>query len=243
MRDIRVKFATKREEFEEAFELLAANDQARGYEAPSDKPYPFTPYHALPGTVTLVAEHDGRIVATLSLVPDTAILGLPMESIYGEEIAQLRGEGRRMAEAISLADSNLTIREFVQAFKSLIKLAMQYHKRCGGDTLVIVANPLHRGFYQKVLGFESLGPQRYYPSVQDHPAEAYLLDIELMKANFLEVYQEVFEEDLPEAVLTANRWSEAQVRRFGKRSTQVDEQTLENLLEAIDGSEGLPLWD
>src|SRR5262249_20006370 len=37
-RDIRVKIASERSEFEQAFGLLAANHRARGYEAPSDKP-------------------------------------------------------------------------------------------------------------------------------------------------------------------------------------------------------------
>ena len=162
-RDIQVKIATEQAEFEEAFALVAANYRARGYESPGDKPYRFTPYHALPTTVTLVAKHEGKVVATLSLVPDTEFLGLPMESIFGEEIAGLRQEGRKMAEAISLADSGLSIREFVQVFKAMIRLGMQYHASRGGDTFVITVNPRHRSFYQKVLGFESLGPRRILP--------------------------------------------------------------------------------
>jgi hypothetical protein len=241
-RDIQVKIATEHEEFEEAFELLAANYRARGYEAPSDKPYRFTPYHALPGTVTLVAKHEGRVVATLSLVPDTEILGLPMESIYGPEIEQLRREGRKMAEAISLADMGLSIREFVQVFKALIKLAMQYHNLREGDTWVITVNPRHASFYQKVLGFTSLGPQRSYPTVQNAPAEAYLLDLDLMRANAPQMFKEVFEDDLPESVLTAGQWSADRIRYFGSRSTQVDSQALEELIDTIESSERLTVW-
>ncbi len=241
-REIRVKIATEAEEFEGAFELLAANYRARGYEPAGDKPFRFCPHHALPGTVTLVAEHDGKIVATLSLVPDTDLLGLPMESIYGEEVVGLRREGRRMAEAICLADTGLSIREFVQVFKSLIKLAMQYHTSRGGDTWVIVVNPRHAGFYQKVLGFEAMGPQRSYPSVQNAPAVAYLLDSDLMKANAPAMFEEVFGEDLPEAVLSAHEWSVDRVRYFGGLSSQVDEETLDGLLESIDNCEGSPRW-
>ena len=235
-REIRVKIATEQGEFEQAFALLAENYRARGYEAPGDKPYRFTPYHALPGTVTVVAKHGEKVVATLSLVPDTDVLDLPMESIYGDEIAQLRREGRKMAEATSLADNGLSIREFVQVFKSLIKLVMQVHARNGGDVWVITVNPRHRNFYQKVLGFVPLGPQRSYPTVQDHLAEAYLLDVTTMAENTPAMFQEIFGEKLSEPILTAAEWSIARVRYFGSRSTQIGAQQLEELLDALEYS-------
>jgi hypothetical protein len=232
-RDIQVKIASELHEFKQAFELLASNYRARGYEAPGEKPYRFTSYHALPGTVTLVAVDHGRVVATLTLVPDSDLLGLPMESIYGREVARLRRQGFRPAEAICLADSGLSIREFVQVFKALIKLAMQYHARRSGDSWIITVNPRHSNFYQKVLGFVPLGPQRSYPTVQNHPAEAYLLTVASMAANAPQMYQEVFGEPLPESVLTAPRWSEEHVRYFGARSSQLDEPTLKKLLNGL----------
>jgi hypothetical protein len=236
-REIRVKIATERGEFEQAYELLAANYRARGYEAPGDKPYRFTPYHALPGTVTLVALNQERVVATLTLVPDTKILGLPMESIYGPEVAQLRSAGLHPAEAISLADTSLSIREFVQVFKSLIKLAMQYHAANGGDSWIITINPRHSSFYQKVLGFVPMGSKRSYPTVQNHPAEAYLLTSKIMADNAPQMYQEVFGEDLPPAVLNVAHWSEEHLRYFAARSSQLDENTLEELLASIDAAD------
>jgi hypothetical protein len=233
-RDIRVKIATERHEFEQAYELLATNYRACGYEGASDKPFRFTPFHALPGTVTLVALHQKRVLATLTLVPDSDTLGLPMETIYGPEVAQLREAGLRPAEAISLADTDLTIREFIQVFKALIKLAMQYHGRRGGDSWIITINPRHRSFYQKVLGFTPLGPQRSYPTVQNHPAEAYLLTAVTMAANAPQMHQEVFGEELPDPVLTAGHWSEEHVRYFGARSSQLDERELDALLDSLD---------
>jgi hypothetical protein len=232
-REIRVKIASENQEFEQAFELVAENYRARGYEPKGDKPFRFTPHHALPGTVTLVALDEHRVCATLTLVPDSEVLGLPMESIYGPEVAQLRSDGFHPAEATSLADSGLTIREFVQVFKALIKLAMQYHARHGGDSWIITVNPRHSAFYQKVVGFIPLGPKRCYPAVQNHPAEAYLLTAASMQAGAPEMYQQVFGEELPEPVLTAAGWCEEHVRYFGARSSQLDEPALEDLLIAI----------
>jgi hypothetical protein len=242
-RDIRVKIATEHVEFKQAFELVATNYGSRGYDSDSEKPYRFTPSHALPGTIVLVAKHEGRVVATFSLVPDNAILGLPMECIYGEEVAQLRKEGRRLGETISLADSGLTAREFIQVFKTMIKLGMQYHKSRGGDAFVIVVNPRHSGFYQKVLGFTPLGPERSYPSVQNHPAEAFVLDIERMKTSAPQIYQEVFGKDLPESLLTAGQWSATRVRKFGRQSSQIDGEALEELLAKISETGGRALWE
>jgi hypothetical protein len=206
-RDIRVRIATERSELEGASALLAPGPRARGAGCPGNESYLLTPHRGLPGTVTLVAVDAGRVVATLSLVPDSADLGLPMERLYGPEITHLRQDGRRLAEAVGLADAGLTIREFVQVFKALCTLAVQYHAGRGGDTWVIAIDPRHRNFYERVMGFVPLGPQGSSPTVQDQEPSsgAYLLDLELMAANAPQMYREVFEDPLPAAVLAAPR--------------------------------------
>src|SRR4051812_20284227 len=239
-REIQVKIASNREELEGAFRLLAANYRARGYEKSSTKRFRFTPHHVLPDTVTLVAKHEGRVVATLSVVPDTLLCGLPMECIYGAEVDALRREGRRLAEATSLADQGLGVREFVRVFKTLIMVGMQYHIHRGGDSWVISVNPRHRAFYLKVLGFVPLGPRRAYPTVEGHPAEAFLSGVDLLKARAPEMYKEVFGEPLPEAVLRTPRWSPRRVDYFGKRSTQGDGRRIRDILSHVERFGGPP---
>src|SRR5262249_26292122 len=68
-RSFQVKIASTREEWKEAFELVCSNYQARGYEAPLSSKVRFTPYHALPDTVTVIAKHQGKVVMTFTLVP------------------------------------------------------------------------------------------------------------------------------------------------------------------------------
>ena len=242
VRDIRVKIASDIDEWEQAFRLVAANYRARGYDVPGSLPYRFTPHHALPETVILVAKHGDRVVATLSLIPDTTWLGLPMESIYDAEVTQLRRQGRRLAEATSLADASLSLREFVRVFRALITLAMQYHVSRGGDSWVITVHPRHRNFYQKILGFVPLGSCRAYPAVQGHPAEAYILDVELMKVHAPEMHQEVFGKPLPEHVLAVPGWSPERVRHFGSRSSQADREAIEEVLDVVEHSGSLGPW-
>jgi hypothetical protein len=203
-RDIEVKIASNRDEWKEAFQLVANNYQACGYEAPLASKVRFTPFHALPDSVTFVAKHAERVVMTFTLVPDNTLLGLPLESIYKEEVKGLRRQRRRLAEIISLAaDKEVNMREFRQVFVTLIKLSFNYHVSRGGDTWVITINPRHRDFYTKAMGFTELGPPRSYSAVLDHPAEAYYLDVELLKTHGPKMYQDIFGAPPPGEALVA----------------------------------------
>jgi hypothetical protein len=241
-RTLEVRIASERADLESAYQMLAANYQARGYEAPSTKLLRYTPYHVLPDTITIVAKHGDRVVATLSVVPDTSLLGLPMECAYGSEIADLRSRGCKLGEATSLADRDLSTREFIQVFKTFIKLGIQYHARLGGNSWVITVNPRHSNFYRKVIGFEPLGPRRTYPMVQDHPAEAFVGDVEKMKANAPEMHRFVFGEPLPDPILEAPPWSAEQVAYFGGHSTQTDRRTIRDIGLWVQHFGSSPRW-
>ena len=230
-RAIDVKIASTQSEWEQAFQLAASSYQARGYETPGANRLRFTPYHALPDTLTLVAKHEDRVVATFSVVMDNTLLGLPMEDVYPDEIAALRHQGRRLAETTTLADAGLSIREFIQVFLSLIKLAMQHHRSHGGDTPVIVVNPRHRQFYTKMLGFVPMGCLRTYAAVQDHPAEAFWVDYDLLKVNAPKMYEEIFETDLPREAMFAPKIPRHLIRQFSEQSSLCDLDEIEKILE------------
>jgi hypothetical protein len=231
-REIVVKIASEADEWEQAFQLVAANYQERGYEA-ADKAYRFTPYHTLPDTTVFVAKCEGRVVATFSLVADNTLLGLPMEAIYGEEIAALRRQGKRLAEVTSLAAADLGQREFLQVFMALIRLMKQYHVSRGGDTWVITVNPRHRNFYCKVLGYRTLGPCKAYAAVGDAPAEAYVLDRDTMRAEAPRAHEQIFGEWLPPAALTGVPVSRPFIRYFWAESNPAGAARLESLLSNV----------
>jgi hypothetical protein len=236
-RTIRVKIASEREEFEQAFRLVADRYKERGYEAPGAGEYRFTPYHALPGTVTFVAKEGDRVVATLSLVPDNASLGLPLEALYAEEVGRLRDEGRTLAEVTCLAEEGLNPREFMRVFSALIRLTCQYHVRRGGDTWVITVNPRHRSYYSKVLGFVPLGPCRSYATVGDHPAEAFYLDVDEMRETVPQKHWEIFGEVLPWPIVTATARPADHAAFFGPQSSQSDYRTILKVLADAGGSD------
>ena len=242
-REIRVGFAREPWEYQQAFGLLAVNYQSRGYHDPDSRPFRFTPYHILPETATFVARDAGRVVATMSLVPDTRLLGLPMESIFGPEVASLRGEGRRLGEVTSLADRDLSPREFLPVFMALIRLTLQYHLRRGGDTWALTVNPRHAGFYRKVLGAVPVGGSRSYPSVNGHPAEAFWLDRETLRTNVPAKHREFFAEDLPVPALTAAERGPGHVRYFCNRSDLAGRPAVEEMLRTVELFGSPPRWD
>lgn len=218
-RDIQVKFASTRDEWEQAFQLVADQYQTRGYEEVGTD-CRFTTYHALPDTVVLVAKTQGRVVATFSLVPDNTLLGLPLEGLYKSEVKELRRRGHRLFETGSLAERGLNTREFLQVFLALMQLGWQYQVARGADTTVITVNPRHSAFYTRLHGFMPLGPRRSYDKVQGHPAEAFYLSPELMAARVPEMRQRMLGQALPAEVLVAPALPRHLVYYFAARSSQ-----------------------
>jgi hypothetical protein len=232
-RDIEVKIASERSEWEEAYQLVAQNYRSRGYEAADTRGLRFTAFHALPDTTTFVAKHAGHVVATLSLVQDNTLMGLPMECIYGPEILALRQQGRKLGEVTSLADTGLGVREFLQVFVTMIKLMVNFHVGLGGDACVISVNPRHRSFYSKVMGFVSAGPCRSYPCVQDAPAEAYVVTLALMKANAPKMHDELVGEVLDPHVLTRTAMPAHLIRHLGSNSSQTNLREVQEILDYV----------
>ncbi len=238
-RKIEVKIASEPWEWDQAFTLVTETYRGRGYEAANTRGLRFTAHHALPDTTTFVARQGTRVVATLSTVQDNRLLGLPMEAIYGPEIAALRQADRRIAEVTSLADTGLVMREFVPVFVALMRHMAQFLVRQGADALVISINPRHRKFYTKVMGFVPLGGQRSYPSVRGHPAEAYLLDVPLLRHRAPEMYRQIYGHSLRHEAFAHTPMSADLARSFASRSCRTSLHEVRDIL-AFVGRHGSP---
>jgi hypothetical protein len=241
-RDVQVEVAWRAEDWMQALALVAGTYRERGYEPDGPQRFRFTPHHALPDTAVFVAKDAGEVIATLTLVADNSLLGLPLECIYGPEIDQLRRAGRHLVEVTSLADKGLGVREFVPVFTALMRVMSQYGLLQDADTWVITINPRHRAFYQKVMGFVPLGPWRAYPSVQNHPAEAYLLDPALLKANAPRMHEQFFHEWLPREKLLSARMPNSLLRALARDSSQTDVTTVNRILKYVKRHGGVRRW-
>ncbi len=132
----------------------------RGYAASGPKP--------APNRVTLVASDAQRALATITIGFDSAE-GLVVDDLYREEVDVLRREGAVLCEFTKLAvDRDQQSKELLAM---MFHIAYMYARRMQACTdLLIEVNPRHVRFYQRMLGFRQLGPERSCPRVGGAPA-------------------------------------------------------------------------
>lgn len=182
--------ARNRGELEQAFSLVYKEYACKGYISRHYKSrLRLSFFNALPSTSTFVAKQGNRVVATVTLIPDSP-LGIPMDKIYKERLDGLRKKKRRVAEVSQLAiDSKLFPKNWFSMFNfsklmfifRLFKLVLDHALYVDKLTdLCIAVNPRHQYLY-KFLGFEMLGGLKYYGSVNKAPAIAKRLDLETVE--------------------------------------------------------------
>jgi len=186
---VRCKVASERSEREAAFRLLYDSYTHSGLIQPNPQGMRVTPYHLLSSTEMFVAKLHEQVICTVSLVGDGE-LGLPMEAIYPEIVAERRGAGIRCAEVSALADRRSDIERFFPMFLKLIQVMLPYSYQHGVQQALIAVHPRHARFYERFLKFQPIGEERAYPHVQNHPAVALCLDYAWLRETHPKVFRE-----------------------------------------------------
>jgi hypothetical protein len=114
--------------------------------------------------ITLViSDQDKRVIGTITVGADSS-LGLCADEVYREELGLLRQEGRTLCEYNGLAIEAHVRSKRVLA--SLFHIAYLYpHAVLGCTDGVLEINPRHERFYERMLGFSRVGPERICPRV------------------------------------------------------------------------------
>jgi hypothetical protein len=173
--DITYRIASTREEREAAFRLVYESYLRGGLGEVNDYQMRVTPYHLLPTTEVFIAELRGEVIFTMSLVIDGE-LGVPMEHVYGDEIARLRRQGLWVGEVSCLADRRAALERFFPVFLRTSRLMVQYARRRGLDAVVAAVHPKHSRLYRRYFDFHVIGEQKDYPTVRNRPAVALLAE-------------------------------------------------------------------
>ena len=183
-----------------AFRLVCEQYVRSGLMKPNSQRMRVTPYHLLPTTEVLVALDRGDVTCTMSVVLDGE-RGLPMESVYHEEVAGLRLRRISLAEVSCLADAHDSTTKSESALFQLMPLVAAIAYRRGADQLLIAVHPRHARFYHRFLGFNMIAEERTYGQVCGKPAVALAMDLHGLAANHPRVYQWLFGQPFPDAVL------------------------------------------
>lgn len=191
---IDIELATTRAVFEDACRLVHDTYVERGYMTPHPSGTRIGWHQSLPSTRVYVARDDGRVIATIALVPDS-VHGVPCDAVYPWELAAMRAGGERIAEVAAFAIDERYRSTGRDVVRALIQAVAADARRF--TTLCITVNPRHARFYETRLGFERFGPVKPYRAVNGAPAVPLRLDVARAAARLKSLHFQVVVNDSP----------------------------------------------
>ena len=206
--DILCRIASTRKEREAAFRLVYNSYLQAGLGEMNDYKMRVTPYHLSDCSEIFIATRRGKVIFTMTLIMDGEELGVPMESVYGDEVDRLRRRGLRLGEVSCLADCQRHVREFFPIFLWTSRLMVQYARYRGLDALVAAVHPKHARFYRRFMDFRTFGLEKTYPTVRNHPAVALWLEFVRIDRELPPQYEFFFGEQIPYSELQPHPISE-----------------------------------
>lgn len=201
--DAHISLARTEVDLKQAFKLLYDSYVSAGLATCNSVQMRVTPYHALPTTEVFVAKVGGNVISTLTMTGDSD-RGLPMESMYGREIAELRSS-TRIAEMGCFADRRASSTRFMRVFSAMSRFIVQTARVRGVAALVLAAHPRHARFYERILGFQHLGGLTSCPYAQGNPAVALVMDFDNLRGST--IHERLFGEPIDLKYLHPTHWS------------------------------------
>ena len=183
--DISVVRATNLEDLVGAYGLVHQTFVEQGFIPPEEGGLRIRPFEALPEMATFVAKLEGRIVAVMSIVPDSQELGLPGDHAFRAELDCLRAEGRRICEVTNdvVAKEHRTGTFFIQ----LTRACFAHAQSIGCDDVFACVNPQHACFFESVLLFEPCGNRRSYSGAPGDLVEGKRLSLQGLEERAIEM--------------------------------------------------------
>ncbi|MBI1977374.1 MAG: hypothetical protein HYS55_01325 [Candidatus Omnitrophica bacterium] len=180
------RIAQSFEELREAYQLVYQEYLSRGYCNEKFSKIHYTYFCLLPESRTFLFldRNMSQVFGTASVILDSSC-GLPMETLFRDEINAIRSEGRHLAEISLLASSRKGISGKRSAGKhttkigtifNLFRFLFNYARFAGVTDLVITIHPKHELLYRS-LTFQPIGTVKAYSIVRSHPAIPMHLDI------------------------------------------------------------------
>ena len=141
-----------------------------------------TPQAIGPNTVVVTACIGPVAVGTISAYADGPG-GLPLDTVYRDELQSLRAEGRRLVEVGLFADRREHLNRAAEGLFELMRYAFFFALYQPADDIVIGVHPRHAAFYERFLACQKIGAVTTYPIVRDR--KVVLLRLNLAEARHL----------------------------------------------------------
>jgi hypothetical protein len=174
-RTIVVRRAVTLEDLSAAYALVHDVFVDKGYIDPRPGRIRVRAFEALPRMATFVAERDGMLAGVMSIVPDSADLGLPSDQGFHQELDRLRDERRRICEITNLAVRPEYRRS--NAFPELTRACFAQALAWDQDDIFIAISPGHAPFFEEILQFDPWGDERSYSADKDDIVQGKRMDL------------------------------------------------------------------
>lgn len=136
-----------------------------------------TTTHAFTNQTAVIRGCFGRrCVSTVTTYLDHPEHGLPLDSVYHDELNQLRDRGYNIMELGLLADRRSEIKRSRPALLDLMRWASYFGILNGFRQAVVGIHPHHAKFYDKCFGFEVIGEVHRYDLVNGAPVVPLFVD-------------------------------------------------------------------
>jgi N-acyl amino acid synthase FeeM len=182
---IEFRIVHTRDELEKAYNLVYKEYLKRDYTEANSSQLRFSLFNALPQTTTFIATNSSEILATATVMLDSK-LGIPMDEIYSDKLADIRENKIRICEASMLASNTELFKKgtsmMLQSKKMflvffLFKAILDYVKYVKNlDYICITINPKHNLIYDFLM-FKNLGELKTYKYANNAPAIAKYVDL------------------------------------------------------------------
>jgi hypothetical protein len=128
-----------------------------------------------PQTVVITGCLGPMAGTTLSAYVDNPA-GLPLDSVYPDELGALRKQGRKLMEVGLFGDRRDHLVRSSEGLFDLMRFAFYYGVHTGCDDAIIGIHPRHAPFYQRFFALEQIGAARSYATVKNNPVVLLRLD-------------------------------------------------------------------
>lgn len=178
------RVARTKEELELCYGIVHREWERIGY-VRGGYPQRYSVYNALPTTTTFVGvtKPGGEVFMTATLIPDSAI-GMPIDVVFKDKLAEYRAAGKKIAEVSMLAfDSFADSTESKEIegkrltfLVQMFRLILSYARRKGVELFCVKVHTRHAALYEKLM-FDDFGEIRMMPLLSDMPVRGKILDI------------------------------------------------------------------